>query len=96
MSRSDVLRFLLVPDAGAARRVRRLIAERGACSGVVVGAWPELVEWARRAYLLPVPTDDWDQGFATALDQLKDSFWSESFKVAPVETAAAVGASQLA
>ena len=63
----EPLRFLLVPDAGAARRVRRLIAERGACSGVVVGAWSELVEWARRAYLLPAPAEDWEHVFANAL-----------------------------
>ena len=30
--------------------------------------------------------------FATALGELKDAFWSESYQVAPVETAAAVGA----
>ena len=30
------LRFMLVPDAGAARRVRRLVAEQGACTGVVL------------------------------------------------------------
>ena len=82
--------LLLVPDAGAARRVRRLIAERGACSGVVVGAWPELIEWARRAYLLPAPAEDWEHVSANALGELKDAFWSESFQVAPVETAAAV------
>ena len=86
------LRFLLVPDAGAARRVRRLIAERGARTGVVVGTWPELVEWARRSYLLPEVADDWDPVFAKALGKLKAAFWAESVKVAPVETAAAVGA----
>ncbi len=48
------LKFVLVPDASAARRVRRLIAERGACSGVVVGSWTELVDWARSAYLVAV------------------------------------------
>jgi len=90
MFATQALRFLLVPDAGAARRVRRLIAERGACSGVVVGAWPELVEWARRAYLMPAPADDWEHVFANALGELKDAFWTESCKVAPVETAAAV------
>ena len=48
----EALSFLLVPDASAARRVRRLMAEQGARSGVVVGTWPELVEWARRSYLV--------------------------------------------
>ena len=91
MNEVDALRFLLVPDAGAARRVRRLIAQQGACTGVVVGTWSELIEWARRAYLLPVPADDWDAVFAAALGQSKDAFWAESLAVAPVETAAAAG-----
>jgi hypothetical protein len=34
------LHFMLVPDAGAARRVRRRIAEKGARSGVVVVTRP--------------------------------------------------------
>jgi hypothetical protein len=76
--------------------VRRLIAEQGACSGVIVGTWPELVEWARRSYLLPAPADDWDAVFAAALGELKDAFWAESFKVAPVETAGAVGSALVA
>jgi ATP-dependent helicase/nuclease subunit B len=92
MNGSDTLRFLLVPDAGAARRVRRLIAERGACAGVVIGTWPELVEWARRSYLLAEAAADWEQVFAAALGALKDAFWAESYKVAPVETANAVAA----
>jgi hypothetical protein len=37
MTESQALRFLLVPDAGAARRVRRLIAEQGACTDVLAG-----------------------------------------------------------
>ena len=69
MKGPDALQFLLVPDAGAARRVRRLIAEQGACTGVVVGTWPELVEWARRSYLLPAPADDWDAVFGAALGE---------------------------
>ena len=86
----QTLHFLLVPDAGAARRVRRLVAEQGASSGVLVGTWGELVEQARRSYLLPEAADDWDQVFAAALKELKDAFWAESFKVAPIETAQAV------
>ena len=53
---TDVLHFLLVPDKAAARRVRRAIASRDACAGTVVGTWGELVDQARRAYLLP-PVD---------------------------------------
>ena len=90
MKAPDAPQFLLVPDASAARRVRRLIAEQRACTGVVVSTWPELVESARRAYLLPAPADDWEQVFGAALTGLENAFWAESFKVAPVETANAV------
>ena len=58
---------------------------------MVVGTWSELVEWARRSYLLPAPAEDWGRVFARLSQDLKDAFWSESFPVAPVETAAAVG-----
>ena len=87
----QALRFLLVPDASSARRVRRLIAEQGAASAVLVGTWGELVEWARRSYLLPEVAADWEQVFAAALAGLKDAFWAESYKVASAETAVAVG-----
>ena len=82
----SVIKFLLVPDGSAARHVRRLIAERGACSGIVVGTWLELMEWASRAYLVPRPLDDWETTFRTTLDELKDAFWADSLSVAPVET----------
>ncbi len=80
----------MVPDGSAARRVRRLIVERGACSGVVVGSWSELIEHARRAYLVPRLADDWEAVFSGALAELEDAFWSESLSVAPVETSVAV------
>ena len=86
------LRFLLVPDAGAARRVRRRVAERGACGGVVVGTWPELVEWSRGAYLLPEPAGDWERVFRGELADLNDAFWAESFRATPDETASVVEA----
>jgi len=84
------LQFLLVPDTGAARRVRRLVAEEGACLGVVVGSWPELIEWARHAYLLAVPSSNFEAQLDTALAGLGDAFWAESYRVVPDETGAAV------
>ena len=84
------LKFLLVPDSSAARRVRRVLAERGAVSGVVVGTWQELMERARLAYLLPDSAGDEDSSFKNALEELENSFWAESFAVAPDETAQAV------
>jgi len=84
------LLFLLVPDGSAARRVRRLVVEQGARSGVVVGSWPELMDWARRAYLVSIPDGQFEDRFRTALAALTDAFWSESLEVALVETGQAV------
>ncbi len=84
------LQFLLVPDSSAARRVRRALVVNGACSGIVVGTWPELVEFARNAYLLPAQNGTWDERFHAALGEVTDTFWSESFSVSPQETAAAI------
>jgi ATP-dependent helicase/nuclease subunit B len=88
----DVLTFLLVPDASAARRVRRMIAERGACSGLLVGSWAGLIDAARRAYLAPVSPTDWVDAFDAALAATPDAFWERSLEVAPVETTRAVEA----
>ena len=45
------------------------------------------------AACLPVPeaAEDWEPFFTEALESLKDAFWSESYPIAPVETAVAVG-----
>jgi hypothetical protein len=88
---AQALTFLLVPDAGAARRLRRLVAARGGRTGVLVGWWPELVEWARHAYLAPAPDSDaFGARLGTALGTLTDAFWAESWSIAPAETSAAV------
>ncbi len=84
------LQYLLVPDAGAARRLRRILAERSARSGMVAGTWSELMKWACRAYLIPETTDDNDNGFRKALEEIEDAFWTKSLSVAPVETGEAV------
>lgn len=80
------LSFLLVPDAGAARRLRRRVAEGGARSGVLVGTWDALVDTAQRVCLAPKPDDGWDAVFAQALAALPDAFWGRSLAVAPAET----------
>lgn len=87
---ATVLTFLLVPDASAARRVRRLLAERGARSGLLVGSWGALIDTAQRVYLAPTQEDGWAEVFEQALAALPDAFWARSFAVAPVETAQAV------
>jgi ATP-dependent helicase/nuclease subunit B len=88
-----VLRFLLVPDGGAARRVRRLVAEHGAHPGVVVGSWPELVEWVRRSCVAPPASGEDETRMDRALASVGGAFWSESSQVAPHETRGAVLAS---
>lgn len=86
----QVLHFLLVPDESAARRVRRAIAQATGRSGIIVGTWRELVRQAQEAYFRP-PITDWDDSdFETALELAGNAFWSESYSVAPEETAAAV------
>ena len=77
---TELIHFLLVPDKAAARRVRRAIASRGACAGTVVGTWGELVDQARKAYLIPPVDAAWDTRLADAAEKVKDAFWSNSYK----------------
>ena len=86
------LQFLLVPDSSAARRIRRAVVENGARRGVVIGTWPELVEYACRAYLTPRTDGNWEEQLHTALGEMADAFWAESFSVSPQETSAAIDA----
>ncbi|KRT73325.1 MAG: hypothetical protein XU12_C0010G0063 [Deltaproteobacteria bacterium CSP1-8] len=83
---SELLYFFLVPDKAAARRVRRAIASRDACAGTVVGTWGELVDQARRAYLLPPVDPDWDSRLADAAEKRKNAFWSMSYEYDPEGT----------
>ena len=84
------LHFLLVPDSSAARRIRRAVVETGSRRGVVIGTLNELVEYARRAYLIPEPSDDWEEKFDSALSRIADSFWLESYSISPQETSTVV------
>lgn len=90
-----ILRFLLVPDASAARRVRRQLAQDRAQLGVIVGTWPELLARAQRAYLLPrmpgAPEEN-RQALRAALGEADEAFWLASLEAAPDETARAVEA----
>ena len=83
------LQFVLVPDAGAGRRLRRMLATAGARSGIAIGTWRDLLERAREAYFIPAPADH-EAGFAQALASVKKAFWQESFDVSPTETARAL------
>ncbi|GEM_PF-6920507 len=69
-----ILKFLLVPDASTARRLRRILAERSVFSSFVVGTWTELVEWACRAYLVPMAIKNYDSDFKGAAEELEGAF----------------------
>lgn len=86
----QITQYLLVPDSSAARRTRRMLAENGACKGIVVGTWTELVEYARNAYLVPAPGNDWDEIFNKNMAAMSDAFWAESYAVSPQESGKAV------
>ncbi len=86
----QVTHYLLVPDSSAARRVRRLLTEQSGQTGLIVGTWPELLEYARNTYLLPAEGNNWNECFHAALAQTKDAFWAESYLVSPQQTAVVV------
>jgi len=88
----QLVHFILVPDGSAARRLRRLLATRAPRQGILVGTWPELIEQAKSAYLISPLSGDWKTRFHSALERIPDAFWSDSFEVAPDETAAEVEA----
>lgn len=88
----QIIKFILVPDGSAARRLRRMLATQSPCMGIMVGAWPELIEQAKSAYLIAPQASDWKTRFHSALENVADAFWSDSFEVAPEETAAEVEA----
>ena len=87
-----ILNYLLVPDAGAARRLRRLLCADGARAGIVVGTWGELLTHACADYLVPVAANDWDADLIAALRALPGAFWSKSLEIATTDTATAVWA----
>jgi len=88
----QLVQFILVPDSGAARRLRRILAGQCPHQGVLVGTWPELVEQAESAYLFPSRASDWERSFHAALEKVSGAFWARSFQVSPEETAAEVEA----
>jgi len=67
--------------------------QEGSVTGVLVGTWLELVEYARKAYVLPPSKNTWDELFHQSLIDLKDAFWSKSYEVSPQETASVIKSS---
>ncbi len=88
----QVIHFILVPDGSTARRLRRLLATQAPRQGMLVGTWPELIEQAKSAYLISPLPSDWRARFHSALENIPDAFWSNSFEVAPEETTAEIEA----
>lgn len=89
MSQKRALQFLLVPDASAGRRLRRILATTRARSGIAVGTWHDLLNRAREAYFIPAPKDDETQ-FEQGLARVDGAFWQESLASAPTETVRAL------
>ena len=77
------IHFLLVPDASAARRLKRLIAESSARLGVLVGTFNELLHLAQRIYAVQPSVDCWNDHLEEAVASFTDAFWSSSFQVDP-------------
>lgn len=69
-----------------------MLATQSPCQGILVGTWPELIEQAKSAYLISPQANDWKKRFHSALENIPDAFWSNSFEVSPEETAAEVEA----
>ncbi len=82
----NILHFFLTPDRSSARRVRRTVAENSSRLGVMVGTWTELVDQARKAYVLPDPDDSWNETLAEIAASMTDAFWAKSLEVAGEET----------
>ncbi|MEO5344002.1 MAG: PD-(D/E)XK nuclease family protein [Gammaproteobacteria bacterium SHHR-1] len=82
--------FILVPDSGLARRLRRHLATAQGRKNVLVGTCNELIEYALSAYLIPAPRCLDRATLSETLAQWDDAFWSESFAIAPEDTATAI------
>ena len=88
-SQKRAIRFLLVPDASAGRRLRRMLATTRARSGIAVGTWHDLLSRARDAYFIP-PAAGSEAEFERALARVDGASWQESLRAAPTETARAL------
>lgn len=85
-----MIHFLLTPDSSSALKLKRSVAEQGAWTDVVVGAWPELLAQARNSYILPLETTDWPALLAEAVALQKGAFWARSFLTVTTEEQAAI------
>ncbi len=67
--------------------MRRLLATARRRTGIMAGSWQELLHRARNAYLVSDEQDAAEQRFRDELGKMAGAFWSQSFSVAPDETA---------
>ena len=84
------IHFLLVPDAAAARKVRRTVAGRGARLDVSIGTWAALADLAGKTFLVRESEKGWDKQVVEAAKKIPDAFWSKSLDVDPDGTMAEV------
>ncbi len=85
-SSNSTVHFLLVPDSGTARRLRRELASAAARTGVVVGVWSELVALALDNHVVSPPECNWNEVLHSTLQTMPKAFWSESYQNSPDET----------
>jgi hypothetical protein len=90
MSQPQIVHFLLVPDSGASRRLRRELASSEATVGVVVGVWQELVTLALDNFVVSQPDNSWSETFHAALKFHPDAFWAASYENSPDETSGVI------
>ena len=53
---SNAIHFLLVPESGAARRIRRRLVEESARSNTVIGTYHELLVFAAENFMVQART----------------------------------------
>jgi len=80
-----MIHFLLTPDAPSAMKLRRMLAEKGALSGVIAGTWPELMAQAEGCVVLPPAVTDWEEKLNMGVWNVPGAFWRRSLEAVLAE-----------
>lgn len=80
----NIIHFILVPDAGASRRIRRAVADIAGGIGLMVGSVYDLVREARAACLSLENTTSWTENVGAALSCEHEGFWNDSYEQDPL------------
>jgi len=80
-----MIHFLLTPDSSSALKIKRIVADRGGRTDVIVGSWPELLGHAINSHILPIVSSDWDTRLSEAIKTRKNGFWCKSLENVPAE-----------